>query len=170
MAESKVFNWPIVDFFLSKGAIAVEIFFMISGFCMASRWKSNDCEGYHVPGLVEYFTHYYFRFVGLALLTMPVAIAKQITVYYAGLDGAPNLSNAILDIFCIRAGWGISASPPYNGPFWFINVLLIMYLLFWVIVKNAKEDPGIFCLESGLLTITGLFILSNKLELVCRKT
>lgn len=89
---------------------------------------------------------------------------KQYAVYFAGLDGVPNLSEILLDIFCIRSGWGLSTSPPCNGPFWFVDVLLMMYLLFWLLVKLSKGDGGKLCLGCGLLTIVGLFIISSKSE------
>lgn len=164
MCEYRFLEGSCVNFLFSKGSIAVEAFFMISGFCMASRWKNGETGGYQASNFTEYFMHYYRRFIFLSILTMPAAIIKQVEVYHAGLDGAPNLSEALLDIFCIRAGWGLSTSPPYNGPFWFIDVLLMMYLLFWLVANLSKGDREKFLLGCGLLTIVGLFVLSSKTE------
>ena len=124
-------------------------------------WRGGE---YQVSSFDQYFTHYYFRYVILALLTLPVALLKQVIVYSAGMSGAPNLSESILDILCIRSGWGLSKSNPYNGPMWFIDVLLMMYMVFWVIVKVSKGDKGKVCLGCGMMTIVGLFILSSKTE------
>lgn len=45
MCEYRFLEGTNVSFLFSKGAMAVEAFFMISGFCMASKWNKGRSEG-----------------------------------------------------------------------------------------------------------------------------
>lgn len=99
---------------------------------------------------------HYSKFLTMILVTMPITIIKSICMYKAGLDTMPNLFGFILDLFGIRTGYGIHSSFGYNGPLWFINVLFLMYILYYFVVYVSKGQTGyvVVCLTLALFAVS----------------
>lgn len=127
---------------------------------MASNYKNKIMN--HLTVFKSYFIKHYLKFVSFALLTLPAAILKQILVYKAGLDVKPSIMNTILDVLCLRTGWGIENEFPYNSPLWFIHVLLIMYLLYYFVCWITSGSNTRYIMACWFIFILGLVLLFNR--------
>lgn len=144
-----------VCFVIENGAILVNLFFMISGFCISANYKSKiqDLR----MNFSEFFKKKYIRLVSFSLLTLPIGIIKQVFVNKANLDShICTFSDAIRDLFCIRYGWGCNSSMPYNGALWFINVLLVMYITYYFVCKISNIYIYIYGGHRNLVTFLQL--------------
>ncbi|MBO5468957.1 MAG: acyltransferase [Lachnospiraceae bacterium] len=156
------FSISFLNKMIENGNFAVDFFFMISGFCLAANYKNkiqNDGVSFR-----KYFVNHYVKFVNFTLITLPIAIIKQVLVSKAGLDATPSFENALYDVLCLRTGWGIKFDFPYNSPLWFIDVLLIMYIIYFFICKNSndKRDQYIVCCIG--IVLVGLTLLLNNVS------
>lgn len=143
-----------LDFIIRNGNEAITLFFMLSGFCMACRYRELIEKRRISFG--SYAWGHYSKFLTMILVTMPITIIKSICMYKAGLDTMPNLFGFILDLFGIRTGYGIHSSFGYNGPLWFINVLFLMYILYYFVVYVSKGQTGyvVVCLTLALFAVS----------------
>lgn len=129
---------PFCDFIIKNGNEAILLFFMVSGFCMAAGYRDNIRIGEESFG--AYAVQHYLKFLSMILLTLPITVIKAIFMYKAGLDTMPNLYGFLLDILNIRTGYNIHPYFGYNGPLWFINVLFLIYILFFGVCRICKDD------------------------------
>ena len=150
----------IISDISANGNVVVDFFFMISGFCMAVNYKNRIMN--HVIRFKDYFVKHYLKFISFALLTLPLALVKQVLVYKAGLDVKPNITDAILDVLCLRSGWGLQIAFPYNSPLWFIAVLLIMYLLYYVVCLLAKGSNTRYVTLCCFIFTIGITLIYNR--------
>ncbi len=120
-----------LDFIIRNGNEAITLFFMLSGFCMACRYRDRISS--RKVSFASYAFGHYKKFLTMILVTLPITVIKAICMYKAGLDTMPNLFGFTLDILGIRTGYGMHSYFGYNGPLWFINVLFIMYILYYLV-------------------------------------
>ncbi len=145
-----------INYIVSNGSIMVNLFFMISGFCIAVNYKEKLLSDLSFS---DYFVKHYVKFVALSLITIPFAIAKQIMVYQASLDPVyVTFTDIIKDCLCIRFGWFSYNSMPYNGSLWFVDILLVMYLFYYICCKFKKH----YTIASIAFFVLGLFLSYNK--------
>ena len=127
---------PLVDLIVSNGVIMVNLFFVISGFCMAANYKKRISEG--MP-FKEYFLNHYIKFLAFSLITTPVGVVSCLLGTKADMPSiGVSFSEVIREILCIKYGWVYTVAMPYNGPIWFINILLIMYIFYYICCKFKK--------------------------------
>lgn len=116
----------------------VELFFLISGFCM---WP-------YVQKIQQGLTFYRFYTRRAARILPLVAIsgivcAAVLLLYDKVYGGAfwgkdPSLFGVVLQALGIQSGWGF-ADPSLNGVTWYCSVLLLCYLLFYAIVYWSQR-------------------------------
>ena len=126
-------NWYLGTF-ISPGRVALECFFIISGFCIGAKYRKPIVE--HKERFVPFVMHHYGKLLILTLLTLPLSIFKQYLMELAGLEPGPTWMEAVLDGLNIRLGYGFSNTFPFNSPLWFINVLMICYVLYYLLVHS----------------------------------
>lgn len=109
--------------FLRHGYLAVDLFFVLSGFVMAMTYAGDFRLGFR-PGA-------YGRFLLKRLgRVYPLYVATTLLCalgFYAGL-GAPPSGAALAGNLLMVQGWGIAES--LNGPGWSISTEFAAYLLF----------------------------------------
>ncbi len=81
-----------------------------------------------------------------------------------GGDNDYSIIAIIANIFGIKGGWFGKASYPYNGPAWFIGVIIFCYILFYIILKYVKNKK-IKVLTLCFLIIDGLCLVNYNLQM-----
>lgn len=156
-------NFPLYDilrvFYNSNyGNVLVEMFFLISGFCFF-HFYSENIKNEKINGKT-FFLKRFFRLYPLYIFTTVVVavlqlIYNKINGRYFGAGVDFSAMNIVLNILCMSRGYVTNEIYPYNGPAWFINVLIIDYFLFFIIskyIKNVNKRLGVI----GGLIILGL--------------
>jgi peptidoglycan/LPS O-acetylase OafA/YrhL len=125
-----------LDSALWNGNYVLDVFFMLSGFCLCAGYGEKILN--NKMSAFEFLTPHYLKFVSFCLLTLPLTICKQLVVYKAGMDNNPNIESLVFDALNIRSIFGLAF--PYNGPLWFINILFICYVFFFLILHFCRSN------------------------------
>lgn len=150
--------WPLV---LHGGVMGVSFFFVLSGFCLASGYRKRIPAG--EVRFFDFFKKHYIRFFVFSAITLLPTVLKQYLVWKAGMDEMPTWRNILLDLFCIRTGYGFDYAFPYNSALWYIDILLQMYIVYFVFAFFLGNFSRIVTvLASALLSGAGLFIVLRE--------
>jgi peptidoglycan/LPS O-acetylase OafA/YrhL len=139
------------SYLISKGYLAVDMFFVLSGFVMAHVYRRAFSEGVseHYRGfLVARIARLYPLHVFILLLFVVTAAASQFLTGLATgsfesmpLDGPRSLSAIIANILMLQ---GLAASQlSWNYPAWSISVEFIAYLAFPFALPAIARAPKV---------------------------
>lgn len=149
-------------YFLSKGYLAVDFFFILSGFVIAY----NYFERLVIPAKAQIIGFYIKRFariyplhllILLAYLLIPLAYGITGKQFY--FQGQYSLEGFIYGLFLLQT-WGWLDDITWNVPAWSISTELLAYIFFpfmvWIIqpIKRYLGITGIIC----FIIITNCFI------------
>lgn len=144
---------PFLHFAILNGQQVVVLFFALSGFCIAHNYRNRVLKREVRIGAFAY--KHFMHFLSLILVTLPATAVMEIIMWRAGVREVPNAFEFILEILGLRTGYNITNSFGYNAPMWFINVLLLLYLIYYVITYLCKTRTKyiVICL---ILTVFAL--------------
>jgi len=159
-SQFPLFN--ILNLFYTNGGILVEFFFLISGFCFfifyAEKIMNKQVKG------KEFFKKRFFRLYPLYIITTIAIVILQIFFYRkydylfdAGGDIKP--ISIVLNLLCLSRGWVTNDLYPYNAPAWFLNVIILDYIIFYFMNKFVKNK------KIQIVIITILIILGLILKI-----
>ncbi|MCB9976826.1 MAG: acyltransferase [Rhodospirillales bacterium] len=130
---------PSVDLIISKGYLAVDFFFILSGFILthcyfeALQNKTFSYRGFLIRRIARIYPVHLFT---LALMLLCFG------VYFLGhfplLENKPTLSDLIQNIFLVHS-WGLASDLSYNRYSWTISAELFAYLLFPVLLLTLNK-------------------------------
>ena len=149
-------------YFFEYSKNAVELFFMLSGFLTALRYRERIRE----MSFGSYFKQRYGKLLGASLAVNLWALVNIIIRLKIGLgDGVQALTplRFMLSVLMINTGWFTSptqTSLPVNTTMWFIDVLLLCYLLYYVIVRLGKNTPTYIAL-CAVMVVVGWICLEH---------
>ena len=129
-------------YFFEYSKNAVEMFFMLAGFLIAWNYRKVIQD---TPFGV-YFKKRYGKLIGASLAVNLWALINAFVRIRTGLTGgltAPTPLRFLLSVLMINTGWFTSYSQtqlPVNSTMWFIDVLLLCYLIYYVIGRIGKND------------------------------
>lgn len=124
-----LYQIPFLGQILFNGPYVNQFFFTLSGYYIAKKYGGFE------KGQNDFLLKHYIKFMGLSLLTLPIGILFHYLYYLEKV----NLLNCILDIMLIRTGYGIGIGNPYNQPLWFLDVLFIIYIVYYFIIYIFKS-------------------------------
>lgn len=135
----------IFIFFQNYGHLAVELFFLISGFVAAAFSTGSisngqtDLKGFLAPKWKRWYPNIFFTTVACLILQL-VAIFKTGNMVL-GLGGY-HLFDVFCNFFVIQVGI-FSERSMLNVPLWFLTPLLICYILFFLTILKLKNMQSI---------------------------
>ena len=99
------------------------IFFTLSGFYIEKKYGQWGGEQEST-----FLLSHYAKLFKMSLITLPVALWFHYNYYHDDI----NIFNIVLDIFLFRTGYITGNINPYNQPLWFINILFLVYFVYYV--------------------------------------
>ena len=142
-------------YFFEYSKNAVELFFMLSGFLTAWHYRGRIRE----MSFISYFKQHYGKLLGASLAVNLWALVNSIIRLKIGLtDGvcSPTPLRFALSVLMINTGWFTSYSQtllPINTTMWFIDVLLLCYLIYYAIGALVKNTPAYIALCAVMVGI-----------------
>ncbi|WP_143321017.1 acyltransferase [Clostridium sp. HBUAS56010] len=132
---SHIAYWPY-----HYGWLAVEFFFLLSGYIFFYKYSKPISEG--TISFRNFFILRFSRLYPLHFVTLTVVMLFQWYRIFQGKDffiySNNNLYHFLLNIFFIQNGW-IYTDWSFNAPSWSVSVELLAYFLFYQILKNIGK-------------------------------
>ena len=133
---------PPLKYLFEYSKNAVELFFMAAGFLTAWNYRQS------IAGMsfASYFRKHYGKLIGASAAVNLWALLNALIRSRIGLTeglNQPTLLRTVLSVLMVNTGWFTSYSQtqlPINSTMWFIDVLLLCYLLYFVIGKLGKQS------------------------------
>lgn len=142
----------------NRGYLAVEFFFIVSGYFLAMTIREkeddaaqNSCWVYLLHKIKAFYLYYFCAFIISFTVRQWILSADVITV----------IKNFLLswnEIFLLKMG-GITSGRYYNGPTWYISAMLIAMAVLYPLAKKWKT----YFLNIGalLISICGYALISQ---------
>lgn len=110
-------------------------FFTLSGYYIGRKYGDNSFNtGW------SFLSSHYLKLFKMSLLTFPLSI----WFHYMYFRKDINLMNSLLDIFLLRTGYISGDVNPYNQPLWFIDILFLLYFIYYVERLFIKKEKQLF--------------------------
>ena len=146
---------PGAHFFFEYAKNAVELFFMIAGFLTAYQYRERIAK----LSPVKYFKKHYLKLLIPSLVVNLWAFFNELFLPINDQTVTP--LRFILSVLMVNTGWVTSYAQtglPVNSTMWFIDVLLLCYLLYYAVGRLAKNRRVYLCL-CVLMILVGLICL-----------
>lgn len=153
--------------FYEHGYLAVEFFYMISGFGMVLGYESRIISGeidtfHYVNGRVKRL------FMPVLLSTMVTTVLQLIYMHSFGniMQYASEfftVDHFVLNILGLQTGI-IGREYSFNGPLWFVSVLIVCYVIFYLVVRYNVDKEDIIPLLYWIIMLIGLAIIHSGLS------
>lgn len=144
--------------FLNNGYLAVDVFFILSGFVMGLVHGRDFEGGFNLSAYKKFLTKRLARIYPLYFVVLSVTLALYIAVPARIPEGtsAPNFLQAFENYFLIQA-WGLNKS--FVAQSWSISTEFGAYLLFPVLIYAALSQSIKRTLIIAVLVPIGIIIL-----------
>lgn len=158
---------PFYDYlfiFYEKGWLAVDFFFVLSGFILFRLYSNSICE--KKTSSIEFFVLRFSRLYPLHLLTLFLVAGLQWLLIR--IQGHPfvyqlnDMFHFFLNLFFASA-WGLQEGFSFNAPIWSVSIEVILYTLFFALTRML--GPRLWC--ALLLAAIGFFV-QHYFELIGR--
>lgn len=132
----------LLHLFYEHGFYGVQVFWCISGFIFT--WKYRAAIADRLVSPKDFFVRRLSRLYPLHLATLLAVAALQ--PLYAARQGAyfvyqhNGLSDFVAQLF-MASGWGLSPGESFNAPIWSISVEVLVYALFFAILRRGGRSP-----------------------------
>lgn len=121
--------------FLHHGYLAVDLFFVLSGFVMMMSYEPRFRSSFNVSKYIDFL---YKRFGRIYPLYAVVTILFTGAIYWHAIHThQPSISEIVLNLLLVH-GWGMAGS--IGGPTWSISTEFAAYLLFPALVYYTSKD------------------------------
>lgn len=156
---------------IGNGYLAVDLFFMISGFVMAHVYQrafASNFRGNYLNFLGARVARLYPLHILILLLFLATALSARTAAYLAGggfapipLQGPRSIAALVANLFMLQ---GLNASAlSWNYPEWSISVEFVAYLLFPLALPSIRQAPvaAKIALAAGLFAALGYLAQST---------
>ncbi|NIJ20959.1 peptidoglycan/LPS O-acetylase OafA/YrhL [Sphingomonas naasensis] len=124
---------PAAEAVLAKGYLAVDFFFLLSGFVIWMSWSAR-VRGGGMAAIPEFLRRRVARIWPLHLFMLGVALALALALRATGRE-TPQFPLAELPLHvALLQNWGFTRTLAWNDPAWSISCELAAYLLFPLLV------------------------------------
>ena len=146
-----------LSIFFRHGYLAVDLFFVLSGFVMALTYAEMFRNGFSRIAfrafLIKRLARIYPLYLFLTLITTTLILIKGVTSYYG-----TNFSFVFVVNLLLMQTWGLSM--PIILASWSISTELAAYLLFPFIVRGCVYGRIAFAVAAGVICVTALVAIS----------
>jgi len=157
--QAQPFFRPL-QLFYESGFYGVQVFWCISGFIFF--WKYGRAIAERRISARAFLTLRVSRLYPLHLLTLLFVAALQ-PLYAARIHAYfvyryNDLYHFVLQLF-MASNWGLEAGDSFNGPIWSISVELLVYVIFFLVLRLISASWitfGAIVLGSGLVQVLKL--------------
>lgn len=143
--------------FILHGYLAVDLFFVLSGFVMALTYAEMFRQGFsgiaYRAFLIKRIARLYPLYLLLTFTTATLILLKGVTGFY----GSNFLLVFVVNLLMMQA-WGLAM--PIVLASWSISTEWAAYLLFPFIVRNVLYSRTAFAVAAGLICVTALVAIS----------
>lgn len=126
--------YNVLYVFYNYGFVAVDLFFLISGFVFFYLYSDKIANRGVSPK--SFFIFRFSRLYPLHLITLIVVCLLQYHLYSTAggyfVYTSNDLYHFLLNIF-FATSWGLEKGESFNGPNWSVSVEVLLYLLFFAI-------------------------------------
>ncbi len=142
-------------YFFEYSKNAVELFFMLSGFLTAWHYR----KGIREVSFGTYFRKHYGKLLGASLAVNAWALGNAFVRTWIGqVQGVntPTFLRFVLSVLMVNTGWVTSYAQtqlPVNSTMWFIDVLLLCYLLYYLIARLGRDTRVYLGLCTGMVVL-----------------
>jgi peptidoglycan/LPS O-acetylase OafA/YrhL len=147
--------YKILEPLYSFGSVAVQFFFVLSGFIFFLIYK--DTVYSKKINFKNFIILRISRLYPLHLLTLFVVVLLQVCHIYFNneffVHKANDVKNFFLHLFLIQE-WGFNTKWGFNAPAWSISVEILLYITFFFVAKKTLNN-----IFQVFLSLIGLFII-----------
>lgn len=155
---------------VAKGYLAVDLFFILSGFVLCHVYADAFERGVDRAGLVPFVVARFARTYPLHAVTLAVLVAMELVklmlVLRAGADigqapfeGNKSLSSLLANIFMLQS-LPVHEYPTWNGPAWSISAEWAAYLLFPLLAAPFLRCRRAVLIAVACVCIAGLYAIT----------
>jgi peptidoglycan/LPS O-acetylase OafA/YrhL len=161
--------FALFRFFYVYGYYGVQFFWAISGFIFF--WKYRDAIADRGIDGRTFFVLRFSRLYPLHFLTL-IAVAVLQLVYYGMqhdffVNGHNDAWHFLLQIF-FASNWGFQLGDSFNGPIWSISVEVLVYMLFFAVLRFAGKADWINVAILGVWAVLArMQVTSPILDCIC---
>ena len=149
------------EFHVPKGYVAVDTFFMLSGFVLsfnyANLFRSGMAPGVYADFLVKRVARVYPAYLGVGVLYLARLLfnlsGDRAIDSFTWYDGIANL-------FC-ATGWGLSVKPLIQDS-WSVSAEILCYFMFPLLAAIVFSNRWISAALSALVALTGFFLIERS--------
>jgi len=152
--------YPLYSF----GGIAVDIFFLISGFIFYTLYSQRISNGSISGGY--FFLLRFSRLYPLHLATLLiVTLLQYFYFHYTGkyfIYAYNDLYHFILQLF-FASSWGGEQGDSFNGPIWSVSIEVVLYAVFFILCKLKLNGA-----RWSVLMLVLALLLPSQFQLIAR--
>jgi peptidoglycan/LPS O-acetylase OafA/YrhL len=140
-----------LNFFYNYGYLAVELFWLISGFVFASVYLYREKvspESFFLNRFARLYPLHFLTLIIVALLQMISYKTTGTFQIYPFNDFYHFLLNLSFTV-----GWGFQKGHSFNEPIWSVSIEVVIYVFFYLILRYIKLLP---------IVVTGFLIVLLK--------
>ena len=145
----------------SRGYIAVEFFFILSGYFMATKIRSNMRKGIYTRTnqfLKGKLLGFYKIFFAAFLIAF---VGREILTYDSFTGVIRNFLSSLYEVGLLRM-YGLYITKSYNGTTWYISAMMIAMAFLYPLAAKFKRQ--FFTVASPMLALAGWAALLLKFE------
>jgi peptidoglycan/LPS O-acetylase OafA/YrhL len=159
--------YSIFSFFYNNGQLAVQIFWMISGFIFTWKYSYGINKG--AVSAYRFFVLRFSRLYPLHFVTL-IAMALMQLIYIKTHDtsfvvGNNNAFHFVLQL-AFASNWLDSLPQTFNAPIWSVSVEILAYAFFFVVVSFVRPGLVLYLVIALAARIAGHFYPQNVFQCV----
>lgn len=142
-----------------KGYLAVEFFFMVSGFFMAAKIRSQHslADGFKTPAYLKHkVAGFYPQFIAAFFIAF---VLRQFLLLPSAAGTVKNAFLGLNEVLLLQMG-GISPYRIYNGATWYISAMLIALAVLYPVARRWKDY--FFTVGAPLLALVCYAVISHE--------